>query len=202
MYLRNKFLFFLIVLALSTRANEDAHGGGAAPAEGAATAGAPADKVSFEDKRQQNRTKEWMDVVSALGSLKAKIKSKEDTIKEIIHHKEHAKNKAEAEALVGELLKEHKELTKLMEEYNTSAQLLKYRYPDVGITEKRKYEKLELKTLDQFEESKTIEGQIKKTVSKLKTHYGVKDEVKPDTEAPKKPSFDNNYLAQPTTIKK
>lgn len=201
MFLHSKLLALIFVFVVVAHANEDAHGGGAAPAEGAAPA-PEKDKVSFEDKRQQNRTKEWMDVVSSLGSLKAKIKSKEDTIKEIIHHKEHAKNKAEAEALVSELLKEHKELTKLMEEYNTSAQLLKYRYPDVGITEKRKYEKLELKTLDEFEEAKTIEGQIKKTVAKVKTHYGVKEEPKPDAETVKKPSFDNNYLAQPTTLKK
>ena len=39
-------------------------------------------------------------------SLKTKIKSKEDTIKEVIHHKNAAKRKTEAELLVSELLKE------------------------------------------------------------------------------------------------
>ena len=155
---------------------------GAAPAEGAAV---PIEKISYEDKKQQVRTREWSDVVSGLGSLKAKIATKEDTIKEIIHHKEHAKNKAEQEVLVNELLKEHKELTKMLDEYNSNAQLLKYRYPDVGITEKRKYEKIEMKSLDEYEKSQTIEVQIKKTVSKLKSHYGVKEEKKPDTEVAK-----------------
>lgn len=191
----SKILLVFLFLGFTTKANEETD---AAPAE-SAVAG---DKVSFEDKQQQGRTKEWMDVVSSLSSLKTKIKSKEDTIKEVIHHKNTAKNKAEAEVLVSELLKEHKELTKLLEEYNTATQLLKYRYPDVGITEKRKYEKMEIKSLDQFEESQTIEGQIKKTVSKLKTHYGVKEDEKKTSEQAKKPVYDNNHLAQPTILKK
>jgi hypothetical protein len=172
-----------------------------ADAEAASTPAADAN-VPYEDKVQQDRTKEWMDVVSSLSASKTKIKAKEDTIKDIIHHKQKAKTKAEAEALVAELLREHKELTKLTEDYNTSAQLLKYRYPDVGLTEKRKYEKLEMKSLVEFEDSQTIEGQIKKTVSKLKTHYGVKEEKKAKEETVKKPGFDNNNLAQPRILKK
>lgn len=182
-----------LFLWMPLRANE---GGGQAGTTAVAA------EISYEEKQQQDRTKEWMDVVSGLSSLKTKIKSKEDTIKEIIHHKNHAKTKTEAEALVGDLLREHKELTKLLEDYNQSAQLLKYRYPDVGITEKRKYEKLELKSLDDYEDAQTIEGQIKKTVSKVKTHYGVTEEKKPVGEVEKKPSVDNNYLAQPKILKK
>lgn len=184
---------FLFVCMASANEGGGEHGGAAPPS---------AEKISFEEKQQQERTKEWMDVVSSLSSLKTKIKSKEDTIKEIIQHKNHAKTKAEAEALVGELLREHKELTKLLEDYNQSAQLLKYRYPDVGITEKRKYEKIQIKSLDEYEESQTIEGQVKKTVAKVKTHYGVKEEKKPAEEEIKKPNIDNNYLAQPKILKK
>lgn len=198
MYRRSKIcckrillIFSFLFISTGGQANE---GGGAASA--------PAENISYEDKKQQERTKEWMDVVSSLSALKTKIRSKEDTIKEIIHHKHSAKNKAHAESLVSELLREHKELTKLLEEYNESAQLLKYRYPDVGITEKRKYEKLEIKSLSDYEESQTMESQLKKTVSKVKTHYGVKDDKKTAGETEKKSSIDNNYLAQPKILKK
>ncbi len=196
MFLRSKaVLLGIFAINFFVSANE---GGGE---HGSAPAAAP-EKLPIEERQQQERTKEWMDVVSSLSSLKTKIKSKEDTIKDIIHHKNAAKTKAEAEALVGELLREHKELTKLLEDYNQSAQLLKYRYPDVGITEKRKYQKIELKTIDEYEDSQTIEGQIKRTVSKVKTHYGVKDEKKTEAENIKKPSLDNNNLAQPKILKK
>lgn len=196
MFLRSKaVLLGIFAINFFVSANQ---GGGE---HGSAPAAAP-EKLPIEERQQQERTKEWMDVVSSLSSLKTKIKSKEDTIKDIIHHKNAAKTKAEAEALVGELLREHKELTKLLEDYNQSAQLLKYRYPDVGITEKRKYQKIELKTIDEYEDSQTIEGQIKRTVSKVKTHYGVKDEKKTEAENIKKPSLDNNNLAQPKILKK
>tara|TARA_B110001454_G_scaffold16145_2_gene14616 strand:+ start:30453 stop:31043 length:591 start_codon:yes stop_codon:yes gene_type:complete len=187
-------LCFCLVAAVAD-ANE---GGGEHSGAPAATA----EKIPFEEKQQQERTKEWMEVVTSLSALKTKIKSKEETIKEIIHHKNSAKNKAEAEALVGELLREHKELTKLLEDYNQSAQLLRYRYPDVGITEKRKYEKIEIKSIDDYEDAQTIEGQVKKTVAKVKTHYGVKEEKKPVADVEKKPSIDNNNLAQPKILKK
>lgn len=199
MFLLNKILALLLLVCLA-QANEEADPH-ATPAAGAAAA-ATSEKLPIEEKQQQDRTKEWMDVVSSLSTLKTKIKSKEDTIKEIIQHKHHAKSKAQAEELVGALIREHKELTKLQEEYNQAAQLLKYRYPDVGLTEKRKYEKLELKSLADYEESQTIEGKIKKTVSKLKTHYGVKEEKKPDVDSIKKINVDNNNLAQPKIIRK
>lgn len=191
----NKFAFLISLhfcVGLSANETGGEHGAPAATSE----------KVPYEEKQLQDRTKEWMDVVNLLSSLKTKIKSKEDTIKGIIHHKHSAKTKVEAEELVSELVREHKELSKLQEEYNQAAQLLKYRYPDVGITEKRKYEKLELKSLEEYEESQTIEGRIKKTVLKLKTHYGVKDEKKSESEIVKKPNVDNNHLAQPKIIRK
>lgn len=198
MYRLSKWITASIVCVSSIAfANEGGGEHGAAPA-----AGAPAAAVPYEDKKQAERTKEWMEVVSSLSGLKTKIRSKEDTIKEIIHHKHQAKNKAHAESLVSELIREHKELTKMQEEYNESAQLLKYRYPDVGITEKRKYEKIEIKSLNDYEESQTVEGQIKRTVSKVKTYYGVKDDKKPETEAVKKPGIDNNNLAQPKILRK
>jgi len=189
---------FILIFCLSASLAKANEGGGE---HSGAPAAAP-EKVPLEVKQQQERTKEWMDVVASLSSLKTKIKSKEETIKEIIHHKNGAKSKPEAESLVGELLREHKELTKLLEDYNQSAQLLKYRYPDVGITEKRKYEKIEIKSIDDYEDAQTIEGQVKKTVAKIKTHYGVKDDDKPAVEAEKKPSIDNNTLSQPKILKK
>ncbi|MBL7546195.1 MAG: hypothetical protein JNL11_20410 [Bdellovibrionaceae bacterium] len=199
MYQFNKIVIsFLLAFAVLSEGNE----GGGEHGAAAPAAGASAETIPYEDKKQQERTKEWMDVVSSLSSLKTKIKSKEDSIKEIIHHKRQTKNKAQAEELVAELVREHKELTKLLEEYNQSAQLLKYRYPDVGLTEKRKYEKIEIKSLDDFEQTQTIEGQLKRTVSKLKNHYGIKDQPTPELEAGKKPSVDNNTLAQPKILKK
>lgn len=156
------------------------------------------------DKDQQERTKEWMDLGSQISALKTKIKAKEDNIKEIIKHKHHAATKAEAEHAVNNLLKEHSELKKMEEEYNEKTQLLKYRYPDVGITEKRKYERIKIKSIEDYEQIMTLEFQVKKSVIKVKEHYGIKDmeedgiEKSKENEVPDEP----NNLAQPKILRK
>lgn len=189
----NRKKIFLFILCLFTTvgvsANEKKAEG---PAEGEA------------DKAQQERTKEWMELSSQISGLKTKINSKEEAIKEIIKHKHHAKNKADAEHAVQNLLKEHSELKKLEEEYNEKTQLMKYRYPDVGVTEKRKYERIKVKSLEDYEQMMSLESDVKKSVIKIKEHYGIKD-LDEEAHQPQKPQDDpeeNNKLAKPIIIRK
>lgn len=191
MFLLNKLVgLFLTVFLSAAMANE---------------AKKPENAIDMSaDKDQQERTKEWMDLGSQISALKTKIKAKEDNIKEIIKHKHHAATKAEAEHAVNNLLKEHSELKKMEEEYNEKTQLLKYRYPDVGITEKRKYERIKIKSIEDYEQIMTLESQVKKSVIKVKEHYGIKDmeedgiEKSKENEVPDEP----NNLAQPKILRK
>ncbi|NUM59691.1 MAG: hypothetical protein HUU56_13710 [Bdellovibrionaceae bacterium] len=166
----------------------------------------PAETTQDVDKAQQQRNKEWMDLTSQISGLKTKIKSKEESIKEIIKHKHHAKSKAEAEHAVNNLKEEHKELMKLEEEYNQNIQLMKYRYPDVGLTEKRKYERVKVKSLEDYEEQMTLEGKIKQSVQKIQEHYGLKDDhddaPKVREEEENKREEEINNLAKPIIIRK
>lgn len=159
---------------------------------------------NVSDKAQQERTKEWMDLSSQISGLKTKINGKEEAIKEIIKHKHHAKNKSEAEHAVQNLLKEHAELKKLQEEYNEKTQLMKYRYPDVGVTEKRKYERIKVKSIEDYEQMIGLESDVKKSVIKIKEHYGIKDldEGTHQSQQPKDDPEENNKLAKPIIIRK
>lgn len=191
----NKAVTLYTILLLSTWAfaNEGK------PAEGAAAAG-----EASQDKALQERTKEWMELSSQISSLKTKIGGKEEAIKEAIQHKHHATSKADAEHAVQTLLKEHGELKKLEEEYNEKTQLMKYRYPEVGITEKRKYERIKVKSLEDYEQMMSLEGEVKKSVIKIKEHYGIKD-LDEEVNAPKEPKDDpeeNNKLSKPIIIRK
>ncbi|MCB0370666.1 MAG: hypothetical protein KDD45_14890, partial [Bdellovibrionales bacterium] len=106
---------------------------------------------------------------------------------------------------VKNLISEHHELTQLEQEYNQKTQLMKYRYPDVGITEKRKYERIKIKSIDDYEEMMGIEGEVKKSVEKIKEHYGIEDEASNDKTQKNSDSHnpdDPNYLAQPIILKK
>lgn len=197
--MRQTFKFFIIIyLSLIANANETPPEQGSKP-EGAASTGGP---NSYE-KLEQDKTKEWVELVSEIATLKAKIKSKEESIKEAIHHKNSAHSKADAEHAVTSLLTDHKELTKLQEEYNTKTQLLKYRYPEVGISQKRNYERVEIRSLDEYEKMLTIEQVVKRAVSKAKTHYGVKEDPKiKDQKKPKEEVLEKNHLALPVILKK
>lgn len=191
---RNKAIIFYVSILLSFEifANEGK------PPEGGGNAEVTPDKAS------QERTKEWMDLSSQISSLKTKISGKEEAIKEAIKHKHHATSKADAEHAVQTLLKEHSELKKLQEEYNEKTQLMKYRYPEVGVTEKRKYERIKVKSLDDYEQMMSLEGEVKKSVIKIKEHYGIKD-LDEDVNAPKEPKDDpeeNNKLSKPIIIRK
>lgn len=196
MFLHNRFYLSLLislfgVMIDSSRANEAAK---------------PAEAAQDVDKGQQQRNKEWMELTSQISGLKNKIKSKEESIKEIIKHKHHAKSKAEAEHAVNNLKEEHKELMKLEEEYNQNIQLMKYRYPDVGLTEKRKYERVKVKSLEDYEEQMTLEGKIKQSVQKIQEHYGIKDDHDdaPKVKEDKKNQGEEevNNLAKPIIIRK
>jgi hypothetical protein len=184
-------LFFLLstaVLANEGKQAEGSAGGGEAP----------------QDKASQERTKEWMELSAQISSLKTKIGGKEEAIKEAIKHKQHATSKADAEHAVQTLLKEHGELKKLEEEYNEKTQLMKYRYPEVGITEKRKYERIKVKSLEDYEQMMSLEGEVKKSVIKIKEHYGIKDldEEVNATKEPKDDPEENNKLSKPIIIRK
>ncbi len=159
---------------------------------------------SSEDKEQQERTKEWLDLTTQIGALKTKMSTQEENIKELIKKKNHSKNKEEIQNAVNNLLKEHAELKKIEEQYFEKTQLLKYRYPDVGITKQRKYERVKTKSLEDYEQMISLESEIKKTVIKMKEHYGVKEIEEPKTKEIKNidDMEEKNNLSQPVTIRK
>ncbi len=159
---------------------------------------------SSEDKAQQERTKEWLDLTTQIGALKTKKSAQEENIKELIKYKNRAKNKDEIQNAVKNLLKEHAELRKIEEQYYEKTQLMKYRYPDVGITKQRKYERAKGKSLEDYEQMISLESEIKKTVIKMKEHYGVKEIEEPKTKEIKNidDMEEKNSLSQPVILRK
>lgn len=159
---------------------------------------------SSEDKAQQDRTKEWLDLTTQIGALKTKMSTQEVNIKELIKKKNQSKNKEEIQNAVNNLLKEHAELKKIEEQYFEKTQLLKYRYPDVGLTKQRKYERVKTKSLEDYEQMISLESEIKKTVIKMKEHYGVKEIEEPKTKEIKNIDDleEKNNLSQPVTLRK
>jgi len=146
-----------------------------AAAEGAAPEGQ-------ETETQKKQTSEATELQSKVQALQAKIKSKEDNINKLIEEKNHVKDAARVSEIISEMVKEHKEMSKMIEEYEQNRSLLRYRYPEKGYSGGRSYERLEVKPLDQMENQMSVEAKLKRNLKTVHSQYGTTT----DSKSPKK----------------
>lgn len=136
---------------------------------------AGAENVTESQKKQLSEATELQGRVQA---LQAKVKSKEETINKLIEEKHHIKDAERVKEIIAEMVTEHKEMSKLIEEYEQSRSLLRYRYPEKGFTGNRSYERMEVKPLDQMESQMSIEAKLKRNLRTVRSQYGEPPEAK------------------------
>ena len=141
---------------------EGGHGGGGA------AAGAEGD-VTEAQKKQLNEAQELQSKVQA---LQAKIKSKEESINKLIQEKNHIKDAGRVNEIIAEMVTEHKEMSKMIVEYEQNRSLLRYRYPEKGFTGNRSYERMEVKPLDQMESQMSVEAKLKRNLKTVRSQFG------------------------------
>jgi hypothetical protein len=129
--------------------------------------------VTESQKKQMNEAAELQARVSA---LQAKVKSKEESISKLIEEKNHEKNPEKVKEIIAEMVTEHKEMTKLIEEYEQNRSLLRYRYPEKGYKGVRSYERMEVKPLEQMENQMSVESKLKRNMKTVHTQYGVNED--------------------------
>lgn len=126
-------------------------------------------------------------VVARVQGLEAKIKSAEAEIQKLLQEKATAKPERVGEITV-EVQHLHQKMQEQIREYDQQRSLLKYRYPDKGRTDKRVYERIDLKSIKQMEEEVGLSSALKKSLHKVRKHYGqppVAVESENKTPAPK-----------------
>ncbi|HRO67344.1 MAG TPA: hypothetical protein PL182_07260 [Pseudobdellovibrionaceae bacterium] len=138
---------------------------------------------------------EWVEIQSRLQTLKAKLSAKEKTVRELIAAKHHGQERESFE----HLKKEHAELRQLAQEYERQRNVLKYRYPEKGLKDERKYRRVEVKSLSDMENQIGMESVLQKTQNKILRQYGSTDggsdrtpasENKGSSNAPEKSTVD------------
>lgn len=180
----NKILLLgLILFSTSSFANEDA----SAPPAAAAEAGGHGASVAVQAKPE-----EWLELINTVATSKGKLDAQRTVVDNLIKEKHESKSSAQTQDVIKRLVVEHKLLNKLIEEYEQHKQLLKYRYPEKGIKEARKYERVETQTLEELENSATVENRIKASVKKAKIKYGIEEKKKPAPEVQKEPVFESS----------
>lgn len=205
-----KVLFVSLMFASSLSFAED-HGGGGGGEHG----GGGEEKKEGEEKKdgaaapvKERRTSEasYAEVQAKVSGLEAKVRSAEEEIAKLIAEKQHTTNPERTGQIVSEMVKLHREMQTNAREYDQQRSLLKYRYPEKGIGgEKREYERIEVKTLDEMEDSLSLSSSVNKTLKKVRTQYEKPDmpvKTEKKTSKKSKEKTEEPALTAPVIIKK
>ncbi len=141
---------------------------------GSAEAG-PESDVSESQKKQMS---EAMELQGKVQALLARVKSKEEAINKLIELKNQTNDAAKVKEIIAEMVAEHKEMSKMIEEYEQNRSLLRYRYPEKGYSGTRNYERMDVKPLDQMENRMSVEVKLKRNLKTLRSQYGESAEAK------------------------
>jgi ribosomal protein S15P/S13E len=168
-----KILFVLLATASVSFANEGGgHGGGEAPKEGEGKA---------EKKEVKSAEDSYSVVQGRVQALEAKVHSSQEEIEKLITEKQHTSDPEKVNEIIRQILTMHKELEKNLKEYDQQRSLLKYRYPEKANAEKREYERIELKSVEDMESQMSVTSSVNKTLKKVRQQYGT-----PENETAKK----------------
>jgi hypothetical protein len=146
--------------------------------------------TNAQDGNQQQPQKptsdqgEWFSLQAKLQVLKSKIKSKTDIVRKLINDKAVTTDEKKAVAIVNELKTEYRDLQLVIREYEEQRSLMNYRFPEKGRSEKRTYERVEIKPLEQMETEFSLEGKVRKTVTRLRHTYPTPAPKKVEVETP------------------
>lgn len=136
----------------------------------------PAEAKSEEKKDQKAEEKklpEWVEIQGRISALESKVSSKQSNINKLIEDKKKLPSDSpQVRDIVKQLVTEYKEYREAVLEYEKQTALLKYRFPERGMKDDRKYEVIELKTLDEMEAQLGIDGRLDRNMKRLQQQYG------------------------------
>lgn len=121
----------------------------------------------------------WVEVESRISALEAKAKTKENNITHLIEEKNHLDAKSpKMKEVIEEISKEHRELRTTAEEIEKQKTILRYRYPERSANPQRKYEKVEVKSIQNMEKNMGLEGRLQRSLKRTRQQYGSEPEKK------------------------
>lgn len=116
-------------------------------------------------------TKPWVDLEARVTELQGKIRAKEDELKKLIEAKKFLPDGSKELAEMGKSIQaEHKALSGLIEEYERARNQLRFRFPE-RMADESKYNKMQLQTVPQLEESMGIESKMNRNFEKMRRQY-------------------------------
>lgn len=157
-------LKIVLPLMLSSMALASGGGGGHGGGEGG--------EAKPEKKEVKSAEDSFAVVQSRVQGLEAKVHSGQEEIQKLITEKQHTKDPERVNEIIRQMMTIHKELEKNLKEYDQQRSLLKYRYPEKSASEKREYERIELKSIEDMESQMSLGSSVNRTMKKVRLQYG------------------------------
>lgn len=162
-------ILILLICIFSFEFSLAQEGSEVAPAEGAKEGEAA--KPGPPKKEEVSTQQEVLELQARLQGLKTKIAAKKDGLKKLIEEKQFNKDEKQSLDTFNQMKSEYKDLQASIKEYDEQLSLLNYRYPEKGLNKERKYERIEVKSLDELERQFSLEGKIKKTMARVRQQF-------------------------------
>lgn len=196
------FFITLVSLMVASILTPKSYANEAPPAEAKAEGGAEGKK---EDAKK-GAEEEWPKVQSEVQVLQAKVRQSEELIKKLSEDKQKAPDDASKAAIAQQMVAEYKILQQSLKDYEIKRNYLIYRFPEKGRKDARKYQRIELKPLEEMENQHTLESRINNVMRKVRKQYGEEPKEqgaggKPGDSAEKKKLKDMD-LTEPVILSK
>ena len=195
-------LFLSFSFAVANAETPPEENGAAKPTEGESEGAKAPPKPK---KTKQSLEDSYISVLMRVQSLEAQVRSGEEEIKKLIEEKEQTKDPEKLKEILREIKRVHLELQKDAKDFNQQRSLLMYRYPEKGREEKRTYERIEVKPVDEMESAISLSNTVNKTLRKVRTQYKKPEESGGVSEEPIKSTKGErpaDALTKPVVIKK
>jgi chromosome segregation ATPase len=127
-----------------------------------------------EKKEGAEDSMPWLAIEAKIQELSAKIESKKESINKLLEEKEKLKDgSSELKEKIQQLVSEHKALEKMADDYASQINLLKYRYPERHAKRDRKYDRVEVKSIDEMEQALGVDGKLNRNMARMRNTYDV-----------------------------
>ena len=166
-------IVFTVLFAFLGRTSAAEHGEHeAAPeAKGGEHGEKPAEGGAEGGEGKSSKTP-WIEIENKIVELSSKVKSKESNITKLLEEKDHLPaNSPEIKTLLNSIVKEHAEMRTLAEEYQRNLSILKYRFPERNAKAERKYERIEVKSIEEMEQAVGVDGKLNRNLKRMRAQF-------------------------------
>ncbi|MEI7973457.1 MAG: hypothetical protein WCH11_03725 [Bdellovibrio sp.] len=114
----------------------------------------------------------WVKLQTDIQAMQGKILAAESNLNKLLLQKKTVvEGSAEAKLVVDELVKTHRSYKQLVEEYRRMESILKFRYPERGVTSHQQFKQVD--NLAELEHEVGVDSEITRTWSLLHSQYQV-----------------------------